>query len=77
MRLPQQHESCHLNVWIVTAIMKAIFGTDARMERAVEKDEANQILTEVEIKISALQSVLDHPAKNLDEAMQQVARNRK
>lgn len=55
------------------AVMKAIFGTDARC-REVERNEADEMLASVEKKMALLDEALnERPARNLDEALRQVS----
>ncbi len=63
-----------LDVGIMRAVMRSIFGTDARC-REVERREADEVLARVEQKMATLQVALrERPARNVDEALQQISR---
>jgi hypothetical protein len=62
---------------LVRAIMKAIFGTDAKCRHQTERAITDKMLAQVERKVERLDAALDgRPAKNMDEALQQLTEGR-
>lgn len=65
-----------LDMQTMRAVMKAIFGTDARCSRKEQRREADSMLDRVEEKVARLESELDNRRSvNLDEAVRQVSRS--
>jgi len=63
------------DVGIFGAVVKAIWGTDAKCER--QRAEGDRMIADAEAKVADLQRVLDdRPPRNLDEAVYGLSRRR-
>ncbi len=61
------------DMWIMSTVMKAIFGTDTRC-REVERQAADEMLARVEHKVANLDKALgERPSRNIDEALRQTS----
>ena len=63
-----------MGIW--SAVMKAVWGTDAACTRRDQRADANSLLAEAEASVERLHQTLDRAAENLDETLKQIAEGR-